>query len=396
MTTDLSTDDRAGALRRQLASQLADGGSLTSPAWRAAVEAVPRHLFVARFYRETDAPGLTTWIPIAPDRVSESEWLRAAYADESLITQFDGHEIDWTNPRPVVGAHPTSSSTMPSLVVRMLELLDVAEGHSVLEIGTGSGYSTALMCHRLGDHHVTSIETDAYVAHRAHTALAAAGYQPQLVAGDGLVGHSANAPYDRIIATCGVQAIPHRWIDQASAGAVVLASLRGWMRSLGLARLTVDTDGTADGAFIDNDITFMIARQQDAPKSLGMLPAPDDGHTRLTTSAPDVLANADTGFLVQLTTPAARHVTMAEDGEPASTYILDATDDSFAVLAPSDRGWTVRQGGPRRLWDSIEKTLDQWHAAGEPQPCDFRIRVTPTGQTIWHPADAALSWTSST
>ncbi|MFF4605799.1 ATP-grasp peptide maturase system methyltransferase [Streptomyces sp. NPDC001339] len=390
--TDPDIDLAAAKLRQQLADHLAAGGWLRSPTWRAAVEAIPRHVFVPRFYAETDAPGLTTWKPVTPQLVGVDKWLRQAYADETLITQFGGREIDWADPQPISNARPTSSSTLPALVVRMLEDLDVNEDTTVLEIGTGTGYSTALLCHRLGAHRVTSIETDPAVAARARGHLAHCGYRPRLLTCDGLLGYPEAGPYDRVIATMGVRSIPSAWIKQTRPGGLIVATLRGWMRSLGLVRLTVDDNGTAQGHFLSGDPSFMIARQQDAPESLGMIPAPDEGETRATAHGPELLTMADSGFVAQLAMPNARFFSMPADDGTVSTYVLDATNDAFATLTPSGDEWTVRQGGPVNLWDDVERSLALWQAADSPAPSEFGVTVTPDAQRVWLGSSDGPSW----
>ncbi|MGK5631285.1 ATP-grasp peptide maturase system methyltransferase [Streptomyces sp. URMC 123] len=393
MTAEPDTDAIAADLRHQLVARLTEGGWLRSPQWHAAVETVPRHEFVRRFYRETDAPGLTTWAPVTPELSGVKEWLQQAYADETLITQFDRQEIDWSDPQPIRGAHPTSSSTLPALVVRMLEELQVHDGMNVMEIGTGTGYSTALLCHRLGAQQVTSIETDPDVAARARDALRRCGYTPRLLVGDGLAGDPDGAPYDRTIATCGVRHIPHAWVRQTRPGGLILATLRGWMRSLGLVRLTIDHDDRAEGRFIAGDPSFMIARQQDAPENLGMIPSPDQGTTRSTPHGPDTLTDPGTGFIAQLAMPSARFFSMpADDGTPC-TYVLNVADESFAVLTPKATDeWSVRQGGLVRLWDAFEAALARWHAAGTPEVTDFGVTVTPQIQSLWMGAPNGPSW----
>ncbi|MEV4452560.1 ATP-grasp peptide maturase system methyltransferase [Streptomyces mirabilis] len=382
MPTEPEIETAAADLRRQLADRLEKDGRLRSREWRAAVEAVPRHAFIPRFYRESDVPGVTTWEPVTPETVGQEEWLRLVYTDETWVTQFDSQDIDWSDPQPVSNATPTSSSTLPSLVVRMLEDLDVHEGMHVLEIGTGTGYSTALMCHRLGSESVTSIETDEGVARRAREALARSGYTPHLFVGDGRAGHLDGAPYDRLIATCGFRNIPPAWLEQVLPGGVILTTLRGWMRSLGLVKLIVTGD-SASGWFSEDEPSFMIARQQDAPESLGMLPRPDDGTERKATYGPGVLTSSGPAFMAQLAAPDVRCFSMAVDGGPVSTFVLDSVTDSFAVLVPVDSGWQVRQGGPRRLWDAVESAVATWEEYGSPNTAAFGLTVSRDAQVVW-------------
>ncbi|MEW2087057.1 hypothetical protein [Streptomyces sp. NPDC005283] len=145
----------AATLRRELADALAESGKLTALAWRAAIEHTPRELFLgSSFYRGRGVQ----WEPVHRDQVGVDEWLRLVYSDTTWVTQVDGIDAADTD-RPLSG-NPTSSSTLPSLVAWMLELSGIGDGDKVLEIGTGTGYSTAILCHRLGDTNVFSVEYD--------------------------------------------------------------------------------------------------------------------------------------------------------------------------------------------------------------------------------------------
>lgn len=91
-------------------------------------------------------------------------WLSTVYSDIPLVTRITRvpeTDLDLF----------TSSSSMPSLMIDMLELLSVADGHRVLEIGTG--YNAALLSHRLGAFNVTSIDLDPSLIADARERLAA-------------------------------------------------------------------------------------------------------------------------------------------------------------------------------------------------------------------------------
>ncbi|MFE7464576.1 methyltransferase domain-containing protein [Streptomyces sp. NPDC057499] len=187
------------------------GGALGDPAWRAAFEQVPRHLFVPYYFAGDfvgDERG-RLWCE-DPDPGRRTRWLRGAYADTPLAIRIRDGEL-------------ISSSSQPSLMARMLEELDVRDGQRVLEIGTGSGYNAALLAHRLGDDAVTTIDLDPEITEAARRHLDAAGHHPAVVTGDGARGWPPRGPYDRIIATCTLPCVPWPWLEQCVPGARILA-----------------------------------------------------------------------------------------------------------------------------------------------------------------------------
>jgi hypothetical protein len=94
------------ALRRALADDLATSGSLTAPAWRSAVETVPREVFLGpAVFR----PHGAAWEPVRRDRTSQDDWLRLAYSDLTRVTQVEG--VDATGANGPVSGSPASSPT---------------------------------------------------------------------------------------------------------------------------------------------------------------------------------------------------------------------------------------------------------------------------------------------
>ena len=92
----------------------------------------------------------------------------------------------------------------PHMVAIMCELLELAEGHKVLEIGVGSGYNAAVMGELVGKSgHVYAVERLEPLVHFARKNLKETGYDNVTVLlGDGSMGYSKYAPYDRIAVTC--------------------------------------------------------------------------------------------------------------------------------------------------------------------------------------------------
>jgi protein-L-isoaspartate(D-aspartate) O-methyltransferase len=111
--------------------------------------------------------------------------------------------------------------SQPSLVLEMSQLLCPDSDKSVLEIGTGSGYQTAILAHF--SKCVYTFECIAELANTARRKLDSLGYTNiSYRIGDGSVGWSEHAPYDRIIVTAAARRIPEELLDQLSEGGIMV------------------------------------------------------------------------------------------------------------------------------------------------------------------------------
>ena len=136
-------------------------------------------------------------------------------------------------------------TTSPEVITAMLRLLDARRGHRILEIGTGSGYSTALLAHMTGPTgRVTSLDIDPELTSRAADLLRRHAYSWVSVAcADGRGGWPAAAPYDRIVAwASSPETIPVPWPDHMTAGGVIVAPVQRAGAGLVVA-LHVDKNG---------------------------------------------------------------------------------------------------------------------------------------------------------
>ncbi|WP_285498496.1 methyltransferase domain-containing protein, partial [Actinomadura sp. NBRC 104425] len=131
----------------------------------------------------------------------------------------------------------------------------------MLEIGTGSGWTAALLSERVGAQNVTTVEVDPMLGMQAAERLKAAGCDCRVVIADGAEGWPAAAPYDRVHATCAVPQIPRAWIEQTRPGGVIVAPYSPGFGCGALVRLDVLPDGTAMGRFAGS-ADFMVLRSQ--------------------------------------------------------------------------------------------------------------------------------------
>lgn len=309
-------------------------------------------------------------------------WHRAAYANIPLVTQWDDGQHTGTEP----GTVPTSSASMPSVVAAMLRELDVRDGMRVLEVGTGTGWNAALLARRLGGSRVVSVEIDPTVAGQAREALKRVGLNPEVIHGDGEDGWPDGAPYDRVVATAGVRAVPPRWLEQTRPGGTVLVPWgTHYSDQDALVRLTVDERGQASGPFL-RMVEFMKLRAQrlDWARFRAYVPAfpgdADESRTRLTLSSLGGRYEP-AWFVAGLCVPDCAHVVNPSGEGAGRAWFFDLTSRSWAAVEfrGGEPDATVHQSGPRRLWDEVERALTWWAGRGSPGIDRFGLTVGQDG-----------------
>lgn len=123
-----------------------------------------------------------------------------------------------------IGCSQTISQ--PFMVAVMTEMLCLRPEFRVLEIGTGSGYQTAVLAELVGE--VVTVERHAPLAQKASETLQALGYgHVQVVVGDGTLGCEEMGPYDAILVTAGAPRIPSALPDQLTIGGRLVAPVGG-------------------------------------------------------------------------------------------------------------------------------------------------------------------------
>lgn len=171
-------DDRSGERERMVVEQIAARG-VANKAVLEAMRRVPREVFVP------------------------ADQQPHAYEDRPLA----------------IGAGQTISQ--PYIVAHMSALADVQPGARVLEIGTGSGYQTAVLAELAAE--VFSIETVPSLAERARRTLSALGCaNVHTRVGNGYAGWPDAAPFDRIVVTAAPPTIPAALVDQLAEGGLLV------------------------------------------------------------------------------------------------------------------------------------------------------------------------------
>lgn len=381
MTAETPGTKEAGPGR--LASTLLEKSALP-PDWMPAYRAVPRDAFVPdRLWPGT--AGGSRQGEVIDRNADPARWWETVYSDVPLTTQWD----DGAHAGTDRGRSPTSSNSMPTMVFSMLDALGVRRGNRVLEVGTGTGWNAALLSYRLGPDNVVTVEVDPSVAEEARRHLAAAGLDPLSVVGDGARGYPDGAPYDRIIATCGISRLPYAWVEQAAEGAVIVAPWGPPYGGQGIVRLVVGEGGVALGPFVTSSSFMRLRDQRDAFPPTDRFPGaanrPGAASRRTTSLSPDDMGDWHHMFTLGVQVP--DMFCRVEWGEAGACrlWLLDMGRTSWATAdhVPGRTEFEVAEHGPRRLWSAAEDAMSWWRAQGEPRFERYGLTVTPYGQRVW-------------
>jgi protein-L-isoaspartate(D-aspartate) O-methyltransferase len=199
---------RHKGLRRKLVETVRSKG-ITDENVLNALNTVPRHLFM------------------------DSSFINFSYQDQAFP----------------IGAGQTISQ--PYTVAFQTQLLEIKPNDKILEIGTGSGYQTAILL-ELGAR-VYTIERQKELYLKSQELLGKLGYKPHFFFGDGMEGKPAYGPYDKILITAAADEVPEKLLQQLKIGGIIVVPVgeRFSQSMMKIIRISEkDYNKTSHGAFV--------------------------------------------------------------------------------------------------------------------------------------------------
>ncbi|WP_405759407.1 protein-L-isoaspartate(D-aspartate) O-methyltransferase [Streptomyces sp. NBC_01420] len=359
------------------ARRLADEVVRPESRWYGPLATTPRHLFVPHWWHS----GERGW-ELRDGQADAERWAEAAYADRTLVTRVGALHADDAEPGTVAQGFPTSSSTLPGLVVAMYRHAMLTDDCRVL-VTTGSGYGTALMCRRLGDSRVTSVDVDPQLVKLAGDRLDGMGLHPRLEVAD--ITGPLPGEYDRIISTVSVRPLPASWLEALRPGGRLVTTIAG----TGLV-LTADKGpgGGAVGRIEQAPAGFMRTRSgadyEPMTAAVWAVAERGDGEEVTTDRYPLLLPSDawDVMSMLSLAVPGVE-CRSQEDGESRTVWLLHADGSWARATATSFLGSpTVHQSGPRRLWRELERIRNRLNRSGTLPVYGARATIAPDGTVV--------------
>jgi protein-L-isoaspartate(D-aspartate) O-methyltransferase len=361
---------------------------------RDALLSVPRHRFLDGWYR-LEIQGLqANFHHVVFDRDAPTDQeLADIYSNQALMTEHDG-------------IFPTSSTSQPSLVAHMLEILDVHPGMRILEIGTGTGYNAALLAELCGvPANVYTIEYQPNVAERARRFLREEGYgDVHVIQGDGVRGvEGETRSFDRIIATVGCSDISRQWVQQLAPDGILLAPLRHGL-SDPLARFMHDPG-------VPGDLVGRIMGRAGFMKIQGALEWQGPWQTLRNWSLPEspdwcvpippaLALSAACGHPFYAANHWGFRFYLSLRSQPLwyddTGYGLADKDGHFIVKLTNRgiEGYTLDAFAEscETLRETFLALMEEWCDLGSPAPTDYALRLSPRAEGEVHSIQSSRTW----
>ncbi|MFC4585460.1 methyltransferase domain-containing protein [Sphaerisporangium corydalis] len=357
------------------AHELADRITHAGSRWRDAVCVTPRHRFVPAWWQWADDHWKLRYGP-----ADEKAWLDSAYQNRTLVTKIGSLHADQATAHDEPTGLPTSSSTLPGLVLQMYRHARIGDKQAILDVGTGSGYGAALLCHRFGDERVTSIDVDDYVTSLAAARLAELDYDPRIAT----INAIGDIPwtFDRIVAMVAVRPIPASWLAALNPGGRLVTTITN--TSLIVAAVKTD-DGGAVGQ-IERDWAMFMKTRTGAEYPPGLAGLMETART-----ADGEQVSNGRFPVIDIEENAWELRSMLEVMAPGIEHGYHETGDTrIALMVHEDGSWAraeqigreiavVHQGGPRRLWNLLDEARDHWLEHGNLPLYGAHVRIAPDG-----------------
>lgn len=153
-----------------------------------------------------------------------------------FVPESQKNEAYDNSPIPIM---KNQTISQPSVVARMTEWLDLKEGQNVLEIGSGSGWQSAILANLVGSGKVFTVERHSELAKFAKKNLEKLGIKNvEIINGDGNLGLPEKSPFNRIMITAACKKVPEKLLDQLAMEGLLIAPVGENIQSLILLKKT--------------------------------------------------------------------------------------------------------------------------------------------------------------
>jgi hypothetical protein len=198
--------------------------------------------------------------------------------------------------------------------------------------------------------------------------------------GDGRLGVSERAPYDRLIATASAPGIPVAWYEQLAPGGRLVMDLQGSLHKSSFLVLEKREDGSAHGQFDPRSLFFMPLRaagEEVTRPASRLLREPVSGEVTISEEQAAWLSERAFLWFLQWCAPgitlSRATATQGKRAGQAFVTLIDAQQETLLQLYQENGQWSGKQHGGTGLWERIEQAYEEWNGLGRPALSAYEV-----------------------